>query len=172
MRKTATIVLVLLTLLLSCEQGRAGQYALQFNGKTNYVTFGAAPTLGASNFTLECWFKRLGAGKTTSTGSGGLTATPLIAKGRGEQDGDNRDCNYFFGIDTNGLIIADFEEGGASTTPGLNHPVAGQTVIQTNQWYHGAVTFDGTNWALYLNGLLCQRTVKTSQLGSNENQPL
>ena len=52
--------------------------ALLFNGTSQYVTFGSAPSLGAMTFTLETWFKRTGAGVGTSTGSGGVTAIPLV----------------------------------------------------------------------------------------------
>ena len=63
--------------------------------------------------------------------------------------------NYFLGIDaTTGVLVADFEEGAAGTTPGLNHPARGTTAIQTGVWYHAAATYDGTTWRLYLNGVL------------------
>ncbi len=63
--------------------------------------------------------------------------------------------NYFLGIDgTGGTLVADFEEGAAGTTPGLNHPISGTTVIQNGVWYHAAATYDGTTWRLYLNGIL------------------
>src|SRR6266487_6192624 len=71
--------------------------ALQFNGSSQYVTFGAAPGLGTSTFTLETWFKRTGAGVGTTTGSGGVTAIPLVTKGRAEAEGSNVDMNYFLG---------------------------------------------------------------------------
>ena len=48
--------------------------ALQFNGTSQYVTFGAAPGLATPQFTLETWFKRTGAGVGTSTGSGGIAS--------------------------------------------------------------------------------------------------
>src|SRR6476619_2065128 len=32
--------------------------ALQFDGTNDYVTFGAAPSLGLATFTLEAWIKR------------------------------------------------------------------------------------------------------------------
>src|SRR5690348_14299770 len=92
-------------------QSSAGT-ALQFNGSSQYVTFGAAPGLGAQQFTLECWFKRTGAGVGTSTGTGGLaSAIPLITKGRAEADGSTLDMNYYLGIDaSSGKLVADFEE--------------------------------------------------------------
>ena len=64
------------------------------------MTFGAASALGATAFTLECWFRRDGAGVTVSTGTGGITAVPLVTKGRGEAESPaNLNMNYFLGID-------------------------------------------------------------------------
>ena len=51
------------------------------------------------------------------------------------------------------MIAADFEEGAAGASPGLNHPISGVTPILMNTWYHAAVTYDGTTLQLYLNGL-------------------
>lgn len=129
----------------------AGTDAISLDGTDDYVTFGDAPALKLATFTLECWFKREAGGSTAGTGVGGVTAIPLIAKGRGQSDGSNVDCNYFFGIDgTSGVLVADFED----MATGLNHPVSGNTVIPIGEWQHGVVTFDGTTWRLYLNGRL------------------
>ncbi|PYR69577.1 MAG: hypothetical protein DMF88_05635 [Acidobacteria bacterium] len=128
--------------------------AIDFGGTNAYVTFGPAPGLGAATFTIEAWFRRDGTGVTTSTGTGGITAVPLVTKGRSESDGSNVDMNYFLGIRSDGVLAADFEEGAGGASPGLNHPVAGATVIQNNVWYHAAATYDGTKWQLFLNGVL------------------
>jgi len=127
-------------------------YALSLNGSSQYVTFGAAPSLGASRFTLETWFKRTGAGVGTSTGSGGIaSAIPLVTKGRAEADGSNLDMNYFLGIDSaSGKLVADFED----MATGGNHPVSGQTVVSQNAWHHAVASYDGAYWRLYLDGVL------------------
>jgi hypothetical protein len=130
-------------------------YGLQFDGIDDYVTFGVATELGVSTFTLETWFRWTGSGSSASTGGSGVQAIPLIAKGRGEYDGDNRDMNFFLGIRaTDRVLVADFEEAGSGPNPGLNHPVSGVTPIGLEEWHHAAATFDGTEWRLYLDGVL------------------
>src|SRR6266540_3987819 len=152
-------IAAMLLILLPAQLGSSAPppTALQLNGSSQYVTFGAAPGLGAAQFTLETWFKRTGAGVGTSTGTGGIaSAVPLITKGRAEAEGSNVDMNYFFGIDaTSGKLVADFEEGAGGAGPlGLNHPVSGTAVVTSNVWHHAAATYDGTAWKLYLDGAL------------------
>ncbi|HET7217959.1 MAG TPA: LamG-like jellyroll fold domain-containing protein, partial [Vicinamibacterales bacterium] len=141
------------TLTVTVTTAASSNGAIDFGGTNAYVTFGQAPGLGASTFTLELWFRRDGTGVVTNTGSGGIDAVPLVSKGRAQSDGSNVDMNYFFGIAGN-VLAADFEEGAAGATPGLNHPVSGATTIANNTWYHAAATYDGTTWRLYLNGVL------------------
>jgi hypothetical protein len=127
--------------------------ALRFNGSTGQVSMGPAPELGLAAFTLETWFRWNGGGATASTGTGGITAYPLVTKGRGEADDDERDMNYFLGIrSSDGRLAADFEEGVGGGDLGLNHPVIGTTAVTTGVWHHAAVTYDGECWQLYLDG--------------------
>jgi hypothetical protein len=129
----------------------AGVGGLYFDGDNDYVTFGPTNALGLTTFTIETWFKRTGTGKSASTGAGGHIAIPLVAKGRNESDGSNVDMNYFFGIRTNdNRLCGDFER----TPDGTNQPVVGVTTILNDVWYHAAATYDGSNWRLYLNGVL------------------
>ncbi|HYM80425.1 MAG TPA: LamG-like jellyroll fold domain-containing protein, partial [Candidatus Limnocylindria bacterium] len=131
--------------------------ALDLGGTNAYVTFGRAPGLGAAAFTLECWFRRDGAGVGTSTGAGGIPdAVPLVTKGRAQADGGIVDMNYFLGIRaSDSVLVADFEEGAAGDSVGLNHPVAGTTPIAIGPaWHHAAATYDGSTWRLYLDGCL------------------
>src|SRR5947207_6880877 len=126
-------------------------FAVRFDGLDDRVTFGPAPSLGVTTFTLETWFRRDGPGATATTGSGGVIGVPLITKGMAESEGNNKDTNYFFGIDgKRRVLVADFED----TINGGNHPVYGVTPICDGVWYHAAVTYDGTTWRLYLNGVL------------------
>lgn len=125
--------------------------ALSFGGTDAYVTFGVAKKLGLNTFTLECWLRREGTGFTARTGGDGLSAIPLIAKGRGEDDGGPLDMNYFLGIEgAGGVLAADFED----KETGANHPIVGRTPLRFNTWYHAAFTYDGTVERLYLNGVL------------------
>lgn len=135
--------------------------SLAFDGVNDHVTMGVAPQLNAggppgNGFTLECWFRRDGTGITSSSGSGGVTAVPLFGKGRGEGDGANIDCNYFFGITTGGILVADFEAYPATgVSAGQNYPIIGtNTPITNGVWNHAAVTYDMATftWKMYLNG--------------------
>jgi len=104
MKKISLFLFVLISSIVCKAQPTAS--GLTFNGSTQRVTFGSAAQLGASVFTLECWFKRTATGVATSTGSGGVTAAiPLVTKGRSEGDGSNIDCNYFLGINTTGNVL-------------------------------------------------------------------
>ena len=124
-----------------------------FGGTNAYVTMGAAPQLGAPQFTIEGWVRRDGTGVATSTGTNGVNAIPLVTKGRAEAEASNVDMNYFLGIDnTTGKLAADFEEGATGISPGNNHPLIGGTVLQTNVWYHVAASYDGSILRLFLNG--------------------
>jgi hypothetical protein len=142
-----------------------GAGGLYFDGVNDYVTFGVASELGVTNFTIECWFKRQGAGVATTTGNGGISAVPLVTKGRGENEAGRTNMNFFLGFNTNGLVAADFED----KNNGLNHPITGSAAVGSNVWQHAAVTYqrDGTNgtWVLYLNGAPDQTNTFT---GTNE----
>ncbi|MBK7852806.1 MAG: metallophosphoesterase [Bacteroidetes bacterium] len=140
---------------------------LDFNGTSNYVSFGAAPSLNASAFTLEAWINIEGTGVTTTTsgaGGGGLEGTnavvPIVTKGRGEAETPaNINMNYFLGLVGNKLA-ADFEEG-----IGPNHAVIGNAIIPSNTWTHVAATYEPVTavWKLYINGILD----KTLDIGTN-----
>jgi fibronectin type 3 domain-containing protein len=134
----------------------AGNTALQLNGSSQYASVGSSTSLRSSTFTLEAWFKRAAGGVTQGTGTGGVTAYPLITKGRAEAETAAADVNYFFGIDANGHLAADFEEAQSGVTPSANHPIIGTgTVLATDTgWHHAAATYDGATWNLYLDGSL------------------
>jgi fibronectin type 3 domain-containing protein len=137
------------------DPGAAPNFGLEFDGLDDHVAFGNNSNLGLSQFTIETWFRRDGAGQSAESGSGGVIAIPLVTKGRNEVDDTNVDMNYFLGIDAaSNVLVADFEEGATGGDPGLNHPVSGTTEIQDGVWYHAAATYDGTTWRLYLNGVL------------------
>jgi len=110
---------------------------------------GPAPELGLSTFTVEAWVRRDGRGLESGTGDGGVRLVPIAGKGRGEEDGSPLDCNYAFGF-AGDVLGADFED----MATGGNHPIIGKTPIAIGEWHHTAVTYDGTSWRLYVDGVL------------------
>src|ERR1700744_5029045 len=137
--------------LLFCCQFSPAQTSLQFNGTGAYVDFGAATSeLGTTNFTVECWFKRLGIGTAgAGTGTGGVGGIPIVSKGRGESESPGLNCNYYLACTSANKLTADFEE-----LTGPNHPLTGTITITSNVWHHAALTYNGTNLILYLDGVL------------------
>ena len=159
MRKNITL-LCLLMLVLVLES--SGQSSLKFNGTNSYVSLGNDAALHLQSFTLEAWVKVEGTGIAASSGTGGLNAVPVIAKGRGEADApSNLNMNYFLGIDANRKLTADFEEAS-----GPNHPVVSKATIPNAVWTHVAVTYEPVSAVLklYINGV--RDTIK--DLGSNK----
>ncbi|MGE5223880.1 MAG: LamG-like jellyroll fold domain-containing protein [Omnitrophica WOR_2 bacterium] len=138
-------------------------HALSFNGRSDYVSLGDRSELALSTFTIEAMFMRQGTGITVTTGIDGVKAEPLIGKGVKDHS-DNRDMNYFMGIQVPGnVLVADFKEKKwtdasgnqiLGNLPGQSHPLIGKTPILNNVWYHAAAVYDGLTWRLYLNGNL------------------
>ena len=138
----------------------AGMGGLYFDGISDHVALGDPAELKLETFTVETWFKRETKGVTTTTGTGGVTAIPLVAKGRNQAENSTLDTNWFLGIrESDGTLMGDFESIAVTTvTPaiaaGANVPITGVTPVPYNQWNHAAMTFDGTVFRLYLNGNL------------------
>ncbi len=145
MKKTILCIFIVFNSFFTFSQS-----SLKFNGSNSYVRSGNTSAVRLTQFTLECWFFLEGNSASTSTGSGGVTAIPLISRGRGEAEQASKDVNYFLGIRTDSLLTADFENNSNSG----NHPVSGVTKVKKNKWQHAAVTYNGTTWKLYLNGVL------------------
>ena len=68
------------------ERSVAANNGIDLGGGTAYVTFGAAPGLGASTFTIEAWFRRDGTGRDDDARAPAASrAVPLVTKGRGRK---------------------------------------------------------------------------------------
>lgn len=132
----------------TCAWAPAPSSGLHLLGMGEGVHVGAAPELGLQIFTLEAWVRWDGWGTTTSSGTGGVQAEPIISKGRGEGDGSDIDCNYFLGIDAAGRLVADFED----METGGNHPIASTNALHIGRWTHVAASYDGASWRLYIDG--------------------
>ncbi|NOY80785.1 MAG: hypothetical protein GXP31_07245 [Kiritimatiellaeota bacterium] len=133
---------------------RTARWCLHLDGVDDYVEIDRENHgnggVDLTDFTISLWFKKTGAGQTATSGNGGVTAVPLVTKGRDEGEGDITDVNYFLGIDTSGKLVGDFED----TATGANHPITGTTTIQNDTWYHAALTYDtaADTLRIYLNG--------------------
>ncbi|MFQ3173465.1 MAG: hypothetical protein ACI8W0_000555, partial [Flavobacterium sp.] len=108
---------------------------LNFDGIDDNVTFKNNYSLSSGSFSIETWLK--------SNATNGNNQT-IISKRQGSSAADGYDLklvNNIISFNWNGSSIA-------STYP-----------IKTDRWYHVAVTFNGTNYKLYIDGIVVQTAV-------------
>ena len=83
---------------LATAPGLIGRWGM--NEASGTFVGNSTPSLGAPTFTIETWFRRDGAGARHEHRRGGITAIPLVTKGRARLERrSNRDMNYFLGIE-------------------------------------------------------------------------
>jgi hypothetical protein len=108
-------------------------------------------TFRMANFTVSCWFRRIGnSTATTSIGTdvGDAALEPMVTKGYGigESAGDN--VGFFLGVGRTGTVLF----GGYEESTGPGHAVRGSTSVADALWHFAVFTYDGTNLRMYLDG--------------------
>ena len=127
--------------------------AYAFNGSTNYIEVANSAELNPTNaITYAGWFQ-----SNTANQFG-----TIVSKGNDQQVG------YYVArlhpAPTNmGFAFLFSEDQGTLTS--VN---ASDVPIAVDQWYHFAVTYDGTTARSYINGVLRNTNVVTRTLGSNQ----
>ncbi len=145
------------------EVRAAGNAGLQFNGTSQYVTFGDPAGNALARLDVHA--------RDVVQAYGDRDADDDIERhrrrpaerdsarhqgsGRGETPRPtSTSTTSSASIPPTSRLAADYEEGAGQTSPSQNHPVIGATTITSNVWHHAAATFDGTTLRLYLDGTL------------------
>jgi uncharacterized repeat protein (TIGR03803 family) len=124
--------------------GRVGQ-AFSFNGVNDYVTVANHATLnGLSSATIDAWIK-------LNTVGGRQAIVSKVPVGE-----------YYLLINNGRLSFENNNVGSGAFT--------GATQLSPNVWYHVAVSYDGANTRLYVNGL--EDGVRAGAWSSANSQPL
>ena len=167
----ATLTVVAAMLPLAPAALAAGNQGIQLDGVDDAIHLGpgtSARPLGATQFTLEMWFKRTGTGvdRVDRDPVASPRSIPLITKGRSEADGT--DAGYELlprhrrSRPADALARGRLREHPAASAN--NNPVVGTTtVITQNVWHHAAATFNGSQLCLYLDGVLDGTCLATTQ---------
>ncbi|MCK4628945.1 MAG: hypothetical protein KAT56_08065 [Sedimentisphaerales bacterium] len=107
---------------------------LECNGNSDYVSVPNAGNLQLTNIlTISAWIK----GDSWSSG----TDVDIIAR-----KGENNPNNYQLAV-ADGQVTLYLDDGD-------NNGFRGDTVLNTDQWYHVAATWDGTTVEIYVDGVL------------------
>lgn len=103
-------------------------------GNTSYVVMPTFPNLGISGITVETWFQTSGESVILCRRPTGLGAhTPVLWVGR------------------DGFVRADFSQPASVS---LSRPLTGTFRVDDGGWHHVALSFDGTEQRLHVDGLL------------------
>jgi hypothetical protein len=121
----------------------------------NYLTIpNTILTATQSTFTVEAWIYTT----TFANTSGGLTPSFI-----GDMMNSNQNNNWSFGPTTNGNLSMYIWQ-----STGQRYCI-GNTVMNTNSWYHISVVSNGTNIYLYLNGVQDAAPISYYVRGGTQN---
>lgn len=134
--------------------------ALNFDGSNDYVSLGNMDVTGG-RITIAAWFKA-----DTFSGSGNR----IVDKSTGSAE-----SNHYWMLGTNNrsgvgeVLRARIRTD--SPSPGSVTTLLAVTGVLNTQWHHGAVTYDGSNIILYLDGSEVDRVPKSGNLETNNTVP-
>ena len=103
---------------------------VNFDGIDDHINFKDNFNLNSGNFSIEAWVKSNAANGNTQT---------IMSKHLSPSSTDGYDLRL-----VNNLISFNWN----------NNSITAAHAIDTNRWYHIAVTFDGANYKLYIDGIL------------------
>lgn len=134
--KFLTLVLILCCFFGANAYGQIGQYALKFNGSSDYVSVPHNASLNFTQFTAEVWIFRTDNNETKIIGK----AIPSSA-----------DYCFVMGISDGKLVIEAREWGPVGTVITLASPSGS---VPLNQWTHVAMTWNSGGFLKgYINGV-------------------
>ncbi|WP_396171686.1 LamG-like jellyroll fold domain-containing protein [Flavobacterium sp.] len=117
---------------------------VNFDGIDDHINFKNEFNLNSGSFSIEVWIK--------SNATNGNTQT-IIAKRLNTSSTDGYDLRL-----VNNMLSFNWNNGNAITS---THP------IDSNRWYHIAVTFSGSNYNLYIDGILVAGPISGPNPSSN-----
>ncbi len=117
---------------------------INFDGIDDHINFKNEFNLNSGAFSIEVWIK--------SNATNGNTQT-IISKRFNTSSTDGYDLRL-----VNNMLSFNWNNGNAITS---TYPIDG------NRWYHIAVTFSGSNYNLYIDGILVAEPIASSNPSSN-----
>jgi hypothetical protein len=136
---------------------QGSEYALSFNGTSNYVSVGTSATLKPNRITVEAWIKPTSIGQWIAI-VGNLFDTGSNEAGYGLISNNNT-----------GRLMFWVQTVGGSSDNYNNYP---SYLPVLNQWQHIAGTYNGSNLTLYVNGVQVDSRSKSGNVRYTNPAPL
>ena len=129
-------------------------YATQFNGSNRYLLASGSQSTGitSDNFTVECWFNLSSLTYNPAPNPGLYIAVLYSAAGTGALNNLTSNIIWFYiagSLNSPNSIYFGFG-GTAPTGPSVT---GSSLTIPLNTWHHVAVSRNGTNMAMWFNGV-------------------
>ena len=134
-------------------------YSVQFGGKNGYLDMGTLDTRGA-RLTLALWFK-------ADSFPGLLNDARLISKATGVAADDHIFMLSTIRAGSSNRLRARVRIGGNSVTL-----VADEGNVSRGRWHHAAMTHDGVNLRLYLDGRFVGKKLARGSIDRAANVPI
>jgi hypothetical protein len=137
--------------LTDCMFGDDTGCAYTFDGVDDFINMSNDTSLKlGTDFTIEAWIKASAIGASYYTLLNRQTAAT--------------DRNYFLGVQADAVGVAapgalTFRASSAGVADALR--LDGDTVIDDNLWHHTAVTYDGADLTIYVDGVIDNSTAET-----------
>ncbi|WP_178984076.1 LamG-like jellyroll fold domain-containing protein [Winogradskyella helgolandensis] len=122
--------------------------SLYFNGSDGYIDMQNTLDLNPDGFTISAWIKH----DSESTGN-----VSILSK---------RDVAFTKGYD---LTLTNSNKININWKNSSSQSLTSHTSIPDNQWHHIAITYDGSNASIYIDGVLDNSAEKTAPMATTES---
>jgi hypothetical protein len=132
--------LLLLLIIPFLSFGQQSNYSMHFDGENDYIDLGEN-LYNSDQGTIMCWMKF----EEGASATDGTNHTPIFSQAEGSSFNNGMRLAV---LNNQWFFVVDYRACSNNLYPSAE----AETILNSNTWYHLAVTSNGDNWQLYING--------------------